>query len=337
MSRRIAVLFFSLLFAAFPPLARDRLEARDSQGPQTTGEVVVNLAAGRVIVSVWKDAILVGTVANPIEAGAHLPLPVQISDSHFGVLLGAVDWIDPDSRRQLARLDLELPHLRGRGTADASEKPHLGSPQGIEAGDLETIGEGVLERLSTLARELHSKIETAGNGPLVQLIVAGYVPNYGPEVWRLDYGVQQSEQAVGYWATRVSRPSYTQLYPPEKGQPHTLIEFSYPRDGAGQPLLDLLRAGDPRLQKIAAGDAQMDEVARAIVAGETNKLKSAEATHFFRAALDAISPPNAQQSIAILREESGFKWVLEPPAEAKPPGVQSNRPPGAPTLRRPSE
>jgi hypothetical protein len=333
-SRKITVVCFFLILTAWASSMRGGIEAQASQEQQTANEIVVNLATGRVIIAVWKDAILVGAVANPIEAGAHLPVPVQISDSHVAVLLGAVDWIDPDSRKQLARLDLELPHLRGHGPTGG---PHLGSPEGMEAGDLEAVGDGLLERLNELARNFHSEIDAPGGLPLVQLIVAGYVPNYGPEVWRLDYGVHQSEEAVGYWSTRVNRPSYTQLYPPEKGEPHTLIEFSYPQDDAEQPLLELLRAGDARLRKVTAADGQMADVARAVVAGDTNKVKSADATQFFRATLEAVSPPNAQQSIGILREESGFKWVLEPPAEPKAPGIQSNRPRGAPTLRHPSE
>ena len=337
MNRRIAIFSVCSILAAFTVSFCGRFQTQASQEQPTAKEIVVNLATGRVIVAVWKDAILVGTIANPIEEGAHLPVPVQISDSHVGVVLGAVNWIDPDSRKQLARLDLELPHLRGHGPTGVSERPHLGTPAGMEAGDLEAVGDGLLERLNELARNFHNKLETPNSLPLVQLIVAGYVPNYGPEVWRLDYGIHQSEGAVGYWSTRVNRPSFTQLYPPEKGEPHTLIEFSYPRDDAEKALIDLLRAGDPRLQKVTAADPQMAEVTRAVVAGETNRVKSADGTQFFRAALDAVSPPNAQQSIGILGDESGFKWVLAPPAEPKAPEVQGNRPAGAPTLRHPSE
>jgi hypothetical protein len=170
------------------------------------------------------------------------------------------------------------------------------------------------------------------------MIFAGYVPNYGAEVWRLDYGVQQTQEAAGYWTTRISRPSYIQLWPPEKGAPHTLIEVAYPREDAGQSLLDLLRANDPRLQKISAAEPQMASVARAIVNGETNKVKNSEAAQFFRAALDATSPANAQQSIAMMIEqEAGFKWVVAPPVEPQAPAAQTNRPPGAPSLRHPSQ
>ena len=49
------------------------LPVAHAQQPGTpTEEVVANLAAGRVVIAVVKDAILVGTVENPIEAGRTL-------------------------------------------------------------------------------------------------------------------------------------------------------------------------------------------------------------------------------------------------------------------------
>src|SRR5260370_13256743 len=70
-------------------------------------EVVVNLATGRVIIAVVKDAILIGTVENPIEPQTHPPIPVQLSGRRAGIMLGAVDWFSPSSQLELARLDRE--------------------------------------------------------------------------------------------------------------------------------------------------------------------------------------------------------------------------------------
>ena len=57
------------------------------EAPQTAfQETVVNLAAGRVYITVAKSVILVGTVENPIEADSHPPIPVQTASSQLGVI-----------------------------------------------------------------------------------------------------------------------------------------------------------------------------------------------------------------------------------------------------------
>jgi hypothetical protein len=60
--------------------------------PQANGqELVANLAAGRVIIAVVKDAILIATIENPIEADTRPPAPVEIESSRAGILLGPID------------------------------------------------------------------------------------------------------------------------------------------------------------------------------------------------------------------------------------------------------
>src|SRR6202790_1551576 len=58
-------------------------------------EIVANLAAGRVVIAVVKDAILIATVENPIEAGTSPPTPVPLGSVRAGVILGSVDWFSP--------------------------------------------------------------------------------------------------------------------------------------------------------------------------------------------------------------------------------------------------
>src|ERR1700690_4082521 len=95
--------------------------------PQKAGqELVANLAAGRVVIAVVKDAILIGTVENPIEAETRTPAPVEIETSRVGIILGAIDWFSPSSQQQVARLDKELPHLRAY---QVTVTPHLGPSQ----------------------------------------------------------------------------------------------------------------------------------------------------------------------------------------------------------------
>ena len=121
----------------------------------------------------------------------------------------------------------------------------------------EVIGQGLLERLSEVAQNLHGKLNLSENEPLTELIIAGYLPGYGPDIWTLTYQIQQQEQDQDYWTTRVLRPSYLQFWPPEKGQPRTLLEFSYPSDHAPTPLLELLRQKDPRIEQVVRSDPKM--------------------------------------------------------------------------------
>lgn len=295
-----------------------------------TEETVANLAAGRVVIAVVKDAIIVGTVENPIEAETRPPLPVAIGSTRIGVILGAVQWKSPSTQEYFARLNKELPQLHGHLIVPG---PHLQNPQGeTEASDIESIGQGLLERLSDVAQNLHAKVEMPASEPLAELVIADYLAGYGPEVWQLSYAMKQQEEQAGYWTTRVLRPSYLQFWPPEKGQPRTLVEFEYPLENPPPALLDLLRTNDPRLEKIRSSDAKMAAVAARFLEGESNKVLAADATQFLRAALDAIAPPNARETMAIIRQETGFDWILEPPPEPVAPVSNKQGDSGAPTL-----
>src|ERR1700732_3398682 len=101
------------------PTLTPRAAAR--QGPEApTQEVVANLAAGRVVIAVVKDAILIGTAENPIEAETRPPTPVPLTSVRAGVILGSVDWFSPSSQQDFARLDTVIPHVRRRLTAGSS-------------------------------------------------------------------------------------------------------------------------------------------------------------------------------------------------------------------------
>jgi hypothetical protein len=326
----------AVLAAAISPVARVGMPSANAQDipGAPTEEVVANLAAGRVVIAVVKDAILVATVEDPVEAETRPPVPVALSSARLGVILGSVEWWSPSSQQEIARLDRELPHLR---TLAVTTTPHLGQSQGgEEAADIEEVGKGLFERLRVIAQSLHGKIDLPANEPIVDLVVADYLTGYGPEVWQITYRIKQQQEHGDYWTTHALAPVYLQFYPPEKGQPRTLVEFSYP-PGSGPTLLELLRQNDPRLEKIRTSDARMTNVAERFLAGESNKLPSADATQFLRAALDAIAPPGARETMASLGQESGFAWVLAPPPEPPSTRVQSDRPAGAPTLAKPPQ
>jgi hypothetical protein len=131
----------ALLAIALPALMLDSLAPRAAAGQTSEApseEIVANLAAGRVVLTVAKDAILIGTIENPIEDGTRPPTPVQLDTQRAAVILGPVDWFSPSSHRELAQLSEELPHLHSSLIAAT---PHLGAVEGGgEAADVEATG-----------------------------------------------------------------------------------------------------------------------------------------------------------------------------------------------------
>jgi hypothetical protein len=325
---RIATLLVSAIAITFWPRPIAAQQVQDVP----TEEVVVNFAAGRVVIAVVKDAILIGTIENPIEPQTHPPIPVQMNRTRAGILLGAVDWFSPSSQLQLARLDTELPHLHGHFTAS---NPHLNQAQATpEATDLEALGQNLFERMNVVAGNLHGKLDWPAAEPVAQLILADYLQGYGPEVWELSFTLSQEMQRLDYYDTHISHPAYLQSWPPEKGQPRTLLEFQYPPENTTPTLLDLLRQKDPRLEKLCASDAKMREVADRFLEGQSGKIVAADATQFLRAALTVLAPPNARETMASIGLDSGFEWILRPPPEPKRPTSQAEgeRPADAPSL-----
>jgi len=324
----------AFLAAALAASALRPAQQQTNEAP--ADEIVANLAAGRVVIAVVKDAILIGTIENPIEPETRPPTPVPMASSRAGVILGPVDWFSVPAHQQLALLNKELPHLRSQ-LVHAAPSLQQSSREGGEATDIQAIGQGLLERLNNLAVELHGKIDLPESQPLETLVVADYLPAYGPEIWQLTYGIEQLQQHGEYWNTRVLRPQYLQFWPPEKGASHTLVEFHYPPEDTSPSLLDLLKRKDERLEKVISSDAKMKEVADRIVSGQIGKVASADATQFLRAALDALAPPKSRETMAAIGMEHGFDWILAPPPEPKPEGAQpkSDRPEAAPSLLNP--
>jgi hypothetical protein len=337
---RLLVLVFVVAIFTTVAICPGSLQAQEIAAPPSE-EIVANLAAGRVIVAVVKDAIIIATVENPIEPQTHPPIPVQLNSRRVGVLLGAIDWFSPSSDVQLARLDKELPGLRAQIAPRApGVNPTLAQSQAnSEATDLETVGQGIMQRLNRVASNLHGKINLPPNEPVVQLILVGFVPNYGPEVWQLSFDLTQEMRKLDYYDTHIAHPVYLQFWPPEKTQLHTLLEFQYPPESKSPDLLELLKAKDPRIEKICSADPKMREVAERFLQGDYKKILAPDATQFLRAALAATTDPKSRQTMAIINDETGFEWVLKPPAEPKsaaPQEAEKDRPAEAPSLLGPS-
>ncbi|MGC2720476.1 MAG: hypothetical protein WA209_12880 [Candidatus Acidiferrales bacterium] len=325
-------------------LASPTLIAQQVQDAPTQ-EFVANLAAGRVVIAVVKDAIVVATIENPIEVQTHVPTPVPVSSLRAEILLGAVDWLSPSSQIQIARIDQELPHLRasssvaGPVTGPLPTTPSLnGVSANREATDLEGVGQALYERFNDVTKDIHGKISLPAGEPLAQLVIFGYAKDYGPEVWLLTFELKQDIQREDYFSTHVTRPRFFQYWPPEKGQPHTLVEFQYPPENPSPTILEMLKNRDPRLDKVISNDAKTQQVANLLVAGDSKKILGVDAVQFLRAVLGAIAPEKARETVSVLTEDGGLQWVLKPPAEAKaaPLPGEAERPPDAPSLLHPN-
>jgi hypothetical protein len=346
-SRRLRVVLASVLANILAAVLLPTLAFAQSQ--QREDEIVASLAGGRVIVQVAKDDVIVfAAIDQPVEANSVPPRVLQLDAGHVGILLGATEWQIPAAPNPI-RLDRDF-QIIGKGPDQ-----HYADYSGQAEPDLETIGVAFLEKLRPLVSQLHHKIEFRPDDALFELIILGFAPkNYGPEVWQLEYRIEQEQVAARgeYWQTKILRPRFTQLYPPEGGKhaPHTLVEIRYPAESseasnsnprdksAGNhpatnnepPLIALIQAGDPRIARLRSGDPRMAKVIDAIDHGQAQKAVPADAGDFLRAALPLISGGN-KFFLGTMEEQRGFDWIV-PPDE--PVEKDTTRPPGAPSLRR---
>jgi hypothetical protein len=291
-------------------------------------EVVANLAAGRVTIFVAKEGILVATQGNAIEPGARMPVVVPLSSRRVAVLLGAVEWLFPALNKPPLRIASELPAALAQ----------IAGPKRLESehvDDVEQLGTALLEPLRTAAGSLHSKIDFPEDEPVVQMLIIGYAEEYGPEVWELKYRLRQDILRGDYWRTRVLRPSFDQIYPPEKGQPRTLVESRYPPEDTEPGLPALVQQDDPRLGRIRLSSQQVAKAAERLMKGESHKAELDGATEWFRSALNAAIPETTPLGLLVIREQRGFDWVVAPPERPETAAEQKPREPGAPTLRKP--
>ncbi len=294
-------------------------------------EVVANLASGRVLFCVTRDAIIVAVVEGGGEAGSRPPAIVPIGASRIGVVLGASEWNYPGSGEKTVRLDAELPQV----AANALRGPAATGPVNPDqAGEIENIGIGFLELLRSQVSRLHNRLDLAPDEPLVELLLADYVDNYGPEIWSLQYRIRQEPLGGDYWHTRPLRPAYLQLYPPEKGAPRTFVEVAYPANPAQETLIARLASRDPRLEAIRNSSPEVAKSMASVLKGESHKARAAAVTEFLRSALPILTNGNAGLTLAILDPKRGFQWVLAPEESLPAPTQTQPREPGAPTLRR---
>lgn len=306
-------------------------------GDQRAQEIVANLCTGRVVIGVASDGIVVATVENPIEPQTRPPMIVSIGDERVAVLLGAADWWLPDENRELARLDQELPTLpppQGMGVNRPRLQTGYEAGGGSEATGIESLSDNLRSRLAVIANHIHGNLNLSADQPLLQMVIADYAPNYGAEVWLVQYFVEQEPEQGDYWQTRILQPKYDQLWPPEKGQARGLVEISYP---SATPIANLIHSGNARLAQSISAAPGMTEVSESILDGDIQKLNAADLAAFLRTALNAVAPPKARMIEAEVSKTRGVGWFIEPPVEPQLAGTEQTRPAGAPSLRNPSK
>ena len=307
--------FLSVFICVHPWLLSAPVFAQESKDQ----EVAVNLAEGRIVICAAKDAIILAAMDVHGEAGSHPPEIAILSAERIGVMLGAVEWVQPDSKDKPIRLDNEFHSLIAAALNTGGQKDAA-----FRASDIESIGIAVLERVRVLAGMLHHKINLGGDEPLIRIVLVGFVRDYGPEAWAIDYHIEQDALGNDIWRTRVLRPSYNQLYPPEKGKPKTFMEVRYPPENRanGEPeLLDLLQQNDSRLTKIRAANEIQAKSVTLVVEGQSQKTEAASLVNFLKAALPAVTPPETKLTMAMVDFDRGLQWILQPPeAPAPPPG-----------------
>jgi hypothetical protein len=319
---RIARFWFCFFVLACLIPAQDSFAQERARGD----EIVANLAGGRVIIHVARDKIVFAAIDQPIENNSIPPRVLSINSTHIGVLLGASEWRETADPKPV-RLDKDFPQLTGRN------KNYEADPNEI-APDLDAIGVAFLERLRPLVSQLQHKIDFKPDEAIFEVVLIGFAPNdYGPEVWSIEYRLQQEEISTrgDFWQTRILRPRFTQLYPPEKHSPKTLIEVRYPETIPGPSLQQLIEGNDPDIDHLSQADPKFLKVEEEIDRGQANKAAPQDATDFLRAVLPLIA--GKSRFILGTMTEAGFDWVVPPEEPVEKAKADKNKPPDAPTLR----
>ena len=297
---------------------------------QAAGEIAANLAAGRAVFCVAKDAMLVASVPGGTETGSRAPSIVPLGSDRFAVLLGAIEWNQPDSGKTV-RLDAELPVVARNAARRPTDSSQVAANRPTE---IEALGIGVLELIRPLTGQLHRKLDLAPNEPLVEVLVADYVENYGPEIWSVRYRIQQEDLGNDFWNTRILRPAYYQLYPPEKGQRRTFVEVRYP-DAPSQPtLLTALDQNDGQLARVRSASPEIVQALGLVLKGTSDKAAPGPLADFLRSALPIQAGGQAKLVLGELDAARDFRWLLPPEQAPPPPGQTKPLEPGAPSLRK---
>src|SRR5215471_18073473 len=269
-----------VVFAAALAVSGMKAAAQDQDD-----EIVATLAGGRVIVHATRENVIFIAVNEPIEeTGSVPPRVVSLDSHHIAVLFGSSEWRMPADPNPV-RLDKQLARI-------ANQDPNYAGSYNEEAEpDLETISVAFLEKLTPLAARLHHKLDFPADQPLFELVVIGFGPrDYGPEVWTMEYRLAQAmiSSRGDFWQTKVLRPRYEQIYPPDKKAPKKLVETCYPGACKGPTLQQLIEGNEPALAKLGSSDPKWAKAAELIRKGEAQKAAPPDTATFLRAAIPLV-------------------------------------------------
>jgi hypothetical protein len=293
-------------------------------------EIVANLAGGRVIVHVANERIIFAGMDQPIEIKSTPPRVMELDATHIGILFGASEWQLPADPKPV-RLDRNFQRI------GATDPRYAGTYAGQAEPDLEAIGIAFLEKLRPLVSQLHHKLDFSPDDPLFEVVIIGYAPqNYGPEIWEVEYRVEQEQVASRgeYWQTHIMRPRFSQLYPPEgKHSPRNLVEIRYPANAKGTPLEGLIQANEPPIARLRSSEARFAKVLDQIEKGQAQKASAADSTELLRSIVSMIAG-DAHFFVGYMEEQRGMEWVVPPDEPVEKVPEDKNRPPEAPSLRK---
>jgi hypothetical protein len=324
-------LLFTKLRVAVPVFFAFAAYGTFAQNQQHDDEIVTSLTGGRVILHVAKDdAIFFAAIDQPVEPGAAPPRLVEIDGQHVGILFGASEWRAPADPKPI-RMDRNFERIAGR------DKRYEATYGGEADPDLEIMGTAFLEKLRPLVAQLRKKLDFPADQPIFEMVVIGYGPRgYGPEVWTVEYRITQELLTTrdNYWQTRVLRPRFTQIYPPEKHAPKVIVEATYPAEEKTPTLQTLLEGNDPRFS-VFRNDQKMAKALDLIAKGQAQKVDIAQAEQFLRAAVPLLYPKQ-NFFMGKMDGQRGFDWIVPPeePIEKVEKKDDKNQPPEAPTLRK---
>jgi len=250
--------------------------------------------------------------------------------AHIAVMLGAVEWEQPGSGKPPVRLDTMLSEVAGILNHPMKSM----ELEKDEAGDVEQLAISFLEKLRSVTYQIHHPLDLKPDEPLLTIVLVDFAKDYGPEAWVISYRVKQMLLQDDFYNTQALRPSFAQIYPPEKKEPKTIVEFRYPEKKSPETFAAMLGQNDPRLQPIRASDPKVAKAAQFILDGESTKADPAAAASFLKGALEATSQKDQQLSLCVLYENDRFNWVIEPKNGAVAPPKRDS---DAPTLRKPHQ
>ena len=163
------------------------------------------------------------------------------------------------------------------------------------------------------------------NEPLAELIVADYLPSYGPEVWQLTYGMKQQQEKGDYWDTRVLQAHLPAILAAGERDSLRHSSSSITRQRTRhRRCWKCCGKRIPGSKESATPIRKWRSWRTSFCKGESTKLYAADTTQFLRAAFAAIAGPKSRQTMSMIGIEKGF-CLDSPTASGRSPQGQHSR------------